>query len=206
VTVTVRQSWPKVPASAIDTGALARGFQYELDQKLAASGLSSTVSVSATEPAAGRRRRLVQSTGAAQVEYTLVVMVPASMAPNEVSARRCLPPLTEGRAPPCPDAPGSAFRVPHTAPASHLGLPGLQALGIAKAAAKAVATDAAILRRLLQMCLPADLFNSLDIDALIAAIISSTVRGRRTQGVAAPNAAAARLQCLSAALPGMRGR
>jgi hypothetical protein len=48
-------------------------------------------------------------------------------------------------------------------------------LNIAKAAAKAVATDRAILRRLLQLCLPADLFNSLDIEALIDAMIKSTV-------------------------------
>jgi hypothetical protein len=46
---------------------------------------------------------------------------------------------------------------------------------IASAAAKAAATDRAILRRLLQLCLPADLLNSLDIDALIDAMIASTV-------------------------------
>ena len=51
----------------------------------------------------------------------------------------------------------------------------LQVLSVAKAAALSVAKDAAILRRLLQQCLPADLFNSLDIDQLIKDMIASTV-------------------------------
>jgi hypothetical protein len=38
-----------------------------------------------------------------------------------------------------------------------------------------VATDRAALRRLLQLCLPANLFSSLDIEALIDAMIKSTV-------------------------------
>jgi hypothetical protein len=50
-----------------------------------------------------------------------------------------------------------------------------QVAQIAKAAAKAVATDRAVLRRLLQLCLPADLLNSLDIEALIDAMVASTV-------------------------------
>jgi hypothetical protein len=50
----------------------------------------------------------------------------------------------------------------------------LQVLGIASAAAEAVATDRAALRRLLQLCLPADLLASLDIEALLDAMIAST--------------------------------
>jgi hypothetical protein len=46
---------------------------------------------------------------------------------------------------------------------------------IAKAAVMAVATDRGILRRLLQLCLPADLLARLDIEALIDAMIASTV-------------------------------
>ncbi len=50
----------------------------------------------------------------------------------------------------------------------------LQVLAIARAAAEAVATDRAVLRRLLQLCLPADLLASLDIEALLDAMIAST--------------------------------
>ena len=45
----------------------------------------------------------------------------------------------------------------------------------AKAAAEATAKDRDVLRRLLQLCLPADLLASLDIEKLIDAMIASTV-------------------------------
>ncbi len=50
-----------------------------------------------------------------------------------------------------------------------------QVAEIAKAASQAVATDRSVLRRLLQDCLPADLLARLDIEALIDAMIASTV-------------------------------
>jgi hypothetical protein len=46
---------------------------------------------------------------------------------------------------------------------------------IAKAACKEVATNRDVLRRLLMACLPADLLATLDIEALIDAMIASTV-------------------------------
>jgi hypothetical protein len=74
---------PGVPASAINTGALAKGFQYELNQKLAADGLSAQVSVEAT--ALSGRRRLRQA-GTSQVKYTIVVMVPVGKDASKVGA------------------------------------------------------------------------------------------------------------------------
>ena len=53
---------------------------------------------------------------------------------------------------------------------------------IARAATEAVAKDRAILRRLLEQCLPADLLASLDIEALIDAMIASTVIEVETTG------------------------
>ncbi len=50
-----------------------------------------------------------------------------------------------------------------------------QVMAKAKAAAEATAKDRAVLRRLLQLCLPADLLASLDIEKLIDAMIASTV-------------------------------
>ena len=65
----------------------------------------------------------------------------------------------------------SASHRMHPAPAAACK----QVAQIAKAAVRAVATDRAILRRLLQLCLPEYLLNSLDIEALIDAMIASTV-------------------------------
>jgi hypothetical protein len=75
VSVSVRQNLPKVPAFAINTGALASGFQFELNQRLATDGLSAQVSVVASDLPTGRRR--LHQAGTAQVKYTVVVMVPA---------------------------------------------------------------------------------------------------------------------------------
>jgi hypothetical protein len=65
-------------------GTWARTFQYELNQKLAADGLSAQVSVSASD-VAGRRRRLRQA-GTSQLKYTVVVMVPMGKEASEVGA------------------------------------------------------------------------------------------------------------------------
>jgi hypothetical protein len=53
---------------------------------------------------------------------------------------------------------------------------------IARDATEAVAKDRAILRRLLLQCLPADLLATLDIEALIDAMIASTVIEVETTG------------------------
>ncbi len=78
-----------MPASAIDTGALAKGFMYELNQKLAADGLSAQVDVQASDLAAtgGRRRRRLSQAGTSQVKYTIVVMVPFGRDVAEVGGR-----------------------------------------------------------------------------------------------------------------------
>jgi hypothetical protein len=66
LTVTVTQRLPGVPASAIDTGALATGLQYELNQRLAADGLDAQVSAQASDlPSSGAGRRLHQAGAAA---------------------------------------------------------------------------------------------------------------------------------------------
>jgi hypothetical protein len=184
-----------VPASAIDTGALAKAFQYELIQKLAADGLSAQVSVEATN-LSGRRRRLHQA-GTAQIKYTIVVMVPVGSDASNV--RGCSFGLdgwccTYCRRP-MPARPASWVMNSHDVAsllsgselrqtACLLKLP--QVTTIAKAAAKAVATDKAILRRLLQLCLPADLFSSLNIDALIDAMIKTTVVDADVSGGSPP--------------------
>jgi hypothetical protein len=62
----------------------------------------------------------------------------------------------------------------------------LQVVGIGSAVARAVATDSAVLRRLLQQCLPADLLASLGIDALVDAMIKSTVVQGEVGGPGAP--------------------
>jgi hypothetical protein len=66
-----------VPASAINTGALAKAFQYELNQALLANGLDASVSVAAADGASGRRRRRLAQAAGATVTYTITVMVPA---------------------------------------------------------------------------------------------------------------------------------
>jgi hypothetical protein len=155
-----------------------RAFQYELNQKLAADGLSAQVSVSASDLSAGgrRRRRLTQAAGTSQLKYTIVVMVPVGRDAAEVGGAHRLrqrdlrqrakhstgPPIGREATPLAQPRPPPALRAPQVAQ-------------IAKAAVKAVATDRGILRRLLQLCLPADLLARLDIEALIDAMIASTV-------------------------------
>jgi hypothetical protein len=159
-------------------------FTYELNQKLAADGLSAQVSVAASD-LAGRRR--LRQAGTSQLKYTIVVMVPvgkdASAVGAGAAARAWLYVAPCERA--CPAAPLRAAgahktrrRSLHHVPGCHkpaTTTAGPQVSQIAQAAAKAAATDRAILRRLLQLCLPADLLATLDIDALIDAMIASTV-------------------------------
>ncbi len=156
-----------------------RIFQYELNQKLAADGLSAQVDVEASDlvSAGRRRRRLTQAAGTSQLKYTIVVMVPVGKDAAEVGC-------AGGRAAEVSTSCGTN----HWTPADHapprcagftttppLPAPLHQVAEIAKAAVKAVATDRAILRRLLQQCLPDYLLSSLDIEALIDAMIASTV-------------------------------
>jgi hypothetical protein len=184
VAVSVQQNLPKVPASAINTGALAKGFQYELTQKLAADGLDAQVSVVAKD--LSRRRRLHQA-GTSQIKYSIVVMVPAGQNAEKVRGPPAEPragALTGAAGPywshvhsPMPHPPAASATCALAAPISQGPgcCPPLQVMIVVKAAAKAVATDRAILRRLLQLCLPANLFSSLNIDELIDAMIASTV-------------------------------
>ncbi len=157
-----------------------RSFQYELNQKLAADGLGASVSVQAADLSAGRRR-LRQTTGTSQLQYTIVVMVPFGRDASQVfTSSVCCPlivhPPTSGHTMHlcCLPAAAVSASLPGSIPAP-FHWPPLQVAKIAEAAVKAVATDRAILRRLLQECLPADLFNSLDIEALIDEMIRTTV-------------------------------
>jgi hypothetical protein len=87
LSIAVTQRLPGVPASAIDTGALATGFQFELNQKLAAEGLSAQVGVQASDLLPSGGRRLRQAGGAtSQLKYTIGIMVPAGEDPASVSA------------------------------------------------------------------------------------------------------------------------
>jgi hypothetical protein len=85
VSITIEQSLPAVPASSIDTGGWARAFQYELNQRLAADGLSAQVGVEASQDdPAGRR---LHQAGTSQLEYTIVVMVPVGRDARQVRQR-----------------------------------------------------------------------------------------------------------------------